>query len=393
MMRWIAFALAVVTLFIAIWIFLPGPTYFLLAFAVGAPEVSAWLIVGSAVAIVLGAIAHETAVGRASIGVAAIALALSLTPWLRLRSTIRRFDDAMQPLMRTPARPQRVARVSVADLFTGISTGVASGSSIVMFDAGAKSAPLRMQIYRPNDERLHPIVVQIYGGAWRGGEPTDFANFATWLTNAGYVVFAIDYRHAPAFRWRDQVADVDSALAWIRANAAQHGGDISRVVLLGRSAGAHLAMLSAYTEPPIPIRGIVSLYGPTDLLDSYRHPPAPDPLHIRGVEEAFIGGTPDEKPGDYAAASPITHVMRGMPPTLLIQGARDHIVEARYGRAMRDRLIAANVPVAYLEIPWAEHAFDEVFNGPSSQLALYYIERFLAFVTSDSGSLESRPPH
>jgi acetyl esterase/lipase len=62
-------------------------------------------------------------------------------------------------------------------------------------------------------------------------------------------------------------------------------------------------------------------------------------------------------------------------------GRRDNIVEARYGRRLRDALMASGNQVAYLEIPWAEHAFDELFNGPSAQLALYYTERFLAAVT------------
>ena len=68
-------------------------------------------------------------------------------------------------------------------------------------------------------------------------------------------------------------------------------------------------------------------------------------------------------------------------PTLLVYGGRDHIVEPKYGAIVVDALRARGTPVAYLEIPWADHAFDEVFNGPSSQIALYYTERFIAKVT------------
>jgi acetyl esterase/lipase len=153
-------------------------------------------------------------------------------------------------------------------------------------------------------------------------------------------------------------------------------------VLMGRSAGAHLALLAAYTPGPIAVRAVVSYYGPTDLVDAYRNPPHPDPLHIRSVEETFIGAPPDRTPEQYAAASPVSHIRPGLPPTLLIYGARDHIVESRYGAQLGERLAAAGVPVAYLEIPWAEHAFDAVFSGVSSQIALYYTERFLARVTA-----------
>ena len=97
------------------------------------------------------------------------------------------------------------------------------------------------------------------------------------------------------------------------------------------------------------------------------------------LEEALIGGTPSEFPDRYRDASPITHVKPGLPPTLMLFGSRDHIVEPRYGVRLHDSLVAAGNTAVYLEIPWAEHAFDEVFNGPSAQLAIYHTERFLAW--------------
>lgn len=384
MTRWLPFALATATLVVALWIFVPGPIYSLLVFAVGAPEISAWLIVASLVSIVLASPSAQTSwLARIAVAAGVLALLLSATPWMRLRTVMDDFDAATRDVSLEPPDPQRTSHVSVADLFRGIRVPPAPVSTVMMrYDAGSSNnAPLTTQIYLPAQKGSRPVVIQIYGGAWRGGAPTDFANCAAWLAAAGYVVFAIDYRHAPSFTWRDQLADVDSALVWVRDNAAHYGGDPSRIVLLGRSAGAHLAMLSAFSNPPIVVRGLVSLYGPSDLVDSYRHPPRPDPLHVRRVEEAFIGGSLERKRDEYEAASPISHVNRRLPPTLIIQGARDHIVEARYSRALHDRLAANGTPTAYLEIPWAEHAFDEVFNGPSSQLSLYYVERFLAWAT------------
>src|SRR6185503_7060411 len=147
--------------------------------------------------------------------------------------------------------------------------------------------------------------------------------------------------------------------------------------------GAHLATMAAYRKPALRIRGVVSYYGPANLVDAYEHPPSPDPLHIRTVEEMFIGGTLKELPRDFAAASPVTYITRPLPPTLLVYGRRDHIVEARYAAELREQLARSGTPVAYLEIPWAEHAFDKVFNGLSSQLALYYVERFLAWAVRE----------
>ena len=100
---------------------------------------------------------------------------------------------------------------------------------------------------------------------------------------------------------------------------------------------------------------------------------------MRAIEEVFLGGRADQQPDRDRAASPITLVWRALPPSLLIHGARDHIVQSRFGALLDARLRAAGATSVFLEIPWAEHAFDAVPNGPSGQLALYYTERFLAW--------------
>jgi acetyl esterase/lipase len=124
---------------------------------------------------------------------------------------------------------------------------------------------------------------------------------------------------------------------------------------------------------------VVSYYGPVALEEGYRQPPVPDPLGVRSVEEAFLGGTPAEVPARYRDASPITYASRRLPPSLLIYGGRDHVVLSRFGALLDNRLRAAGSTSVFLEIPWAEHAFDAIRNGPSGQLSLYYTERFLAW--------------
>src|SRR6185369_7258927 len=133
---------------------------------------------------------------------------------------------------------------------------------------------------------------------------------------------------------------------------------------------------------PIHVRGVVSYYGPVDLTEAFKHPPRPDPLRIRSVEEALLGAPLEQMPERYADASTITHIRAGttpLPPTLLIYGGRDHIVEAKYGQTVVTELNTRGTSVAYLEIPWADHAFAEVFNGSSWQLALYHTARFIAW--------------
>ena len=224
--------------------------------------------------------------------------------------------------------------------------------------------------------------MQIYGGSWQTGSPASQEWFARYFAARGYVVVAIDYRHAPEWKWPEQIVDVRSALYWVSETSPAFGGDPSRIVLVGRSAGAQLAMRLAYQEGPSSIRGVVNYYGPVDLADGWRHPPQPDPANVRGILETLIGGTPDQKPEHYRHASPITYVSKAAAPTLSLYGASDHIVEARYGRMLDAALKKAGATSVLLELPWSEHAFDAVPNGMGRRISLYYTERFIAWAVN-----------
>lgn len=386
--RWAALVGGVVVLFLAMWIVVPAPTRALLPLGVGAPEVSAWLALAALVAGALAAIdARRSRVARVALACASAALLLAAAPLLRFPGTARRFDAAMQaalgpdPLRAVPAEVRagmRPAPLVAGDLFRGIGGSEARTDRGIVF-ARPAGVPLTVDVYRPLKAGRYPVVVQIYGGAWQRGAPGDNSGFASYLAARGYVVFAIDYRHAPRWRWPAQRDDVRAALAWVRAHAAEYDADASRIAVLGRSAGAHLAMVAAYEPAAPPIRAVVSLYGPIDLAEGYRDPPRPDPLDVRGVLEAFIGGTPAQLPAAYREASPISYATRRLPPTLLVYGGRDHIVEPRFGAMLHQRLRATGTVSALLEIPWSEHAFDAIPNGPGAQLAHFHVERFLAW--------------
>ncbi|MBI3264608.1 MAG: alpha/beta hydrolase [Acidobacteria bacterium] len=381
-------AAALVLVFLTSWIVLPAPNRPLLALGVGAPELSAWLVFGGLVVCVLtlGAAGRDT-LARATLVLAAVATVLASVPLVRLPFVVRRFDGTMRTalgedfLHGVPSDRRvrmRRAPIAVLDLFLGIDVGEARVTRDVPF-AAPDGVRLTLDIYRPVTAGRHPSVVQIYGGAWQRGAPGDDARFATYLAARGFVVFAIDYRHAPQWQWPAQIEDVRTSLGWIREHGGEYGADASRLALLGRSAGAQLAMVAAYEPGALLISAVVGWYGPVDLADGYRNPPRPDPLDVRSIEEAFLGGTPDLVPDRYREASPITYVSRRLPPSLLIYGSRDHVVLPRFGAMLDDRLRAAGATSVLLEIPWAEHAFDAIPNGPSGQLSLYYTEQFLAW--------------
>jgi acetyl esterase/lipase len=200
------------------------------------------------------------------------------------------------------------------------------------------------------------------------------------LARLGYTAIAIDYRHAPRYRFPVQIDDVRDALVAIARNAVSWNVDPARVAIFGRSAGAQLALLAAYAPEPLRIRAAVAYYAPTDLVAGYRFPPRPDPADVKRILRAYIGGTPDDRPAVYLAASPIRHVAPGLPPTLLIGGGRDELVRLSFAHALRDALRSRGVRVAALDLPWSNHAFDEIDNGTGGQIARYYTDRFLAAV-------------
>jgi acetyl esterase/lipase len=379
-----ALALALTTVFIVV----PAPHRRLAPLGVGAPEVSPWLAVASLV-VLLGALAfaRHGGVARLAAMLAGASLLLALTPLARAPFATRRFDAAMtaalgaDPLRRAPrdvVASLRPASFVLADFVRGFRPDPAVRAERRTM-AAPEAVTLGLVIYRRPAATAKPGIVQIYGGAWQRGAPEDDEDVARMLASLGYVVFAIDYRHAPASRWPAAFEDVRAGLQWVRTHGGEHGADVTRLALFGRSAGAHLALLTALADHPPGVRAVVSFYGPTDLADGWRHPPSPDPLDARSILETFIGGTPDERPDAYRDASPIAWTNGPAPPTLFIHGARDHIVESRFSAMLDERLRAQGQTSLYLEIPWAEHAFDAIPHGVSGQIALYYTERFLAW--------------
>jgi acetyl esterase/lipase len=316
-------SVALVLAFLTSWTVVPAPNRPLLALGVGAPELSPWLALGGLVVLVLAVGARDRDIlARATLVLAAVATVLASVPLMQLPFAVRRFDATMRAALgddflrgvssdrRARLRP---APIIFRDLFLGIDAGQARVSRNIPF-AAPQGVRLTLDIYRPVSAGQYPSIVQVYGGAWQRGAPGDDAKFATYLAARGFIVFAIDYRHAPQWPWPAQIEDVRAALAWIREHGGEYGADVSRLALLGRSAGAQLAMVAAYELgagpiiPVMPIRAVVSYYGPIDLTDGYRNPPRPDPLDVRSIEAAFLEGTPTQIPDRYREASPITYV-------------------------------------------------------------------------------------
>ena len=240
---------------------------------------------------------------------------------------------------------------------------------------------LKLDLYRrAGASEPQPLVIMIHGGSWNGGSKSQLPAINRRLAAKGYTVASINYRHAPKWRFPAPVDDVFAAIEFLRANAAQFGLDATRVVLIGRSAGGQLALAAAYSGRDAAIRGVVSFYAPTDLVLGYAKPSRRSVLDSQKALEGFLGGGPAENPDGYAAASPLRHVNAATPPTLLIHGELDPIVWPMHSELLAARLNEAGRRHLFLSLPWATHGCDANIDGPTGQLSLYAIERFLAAV-------------
>jgi acetyl esterase/lipase len=223
-------------------------------------------------------------------------------------------------------------------------------SGIVFTEAGG--VKLKLDLYVPTGApRPMPVVIASHGGAWLGGSRIEMTSVGQYLATRGYAVVASDYRYAPAAQYPTQIDDTRAALRWVRDHADDEGLDLTRVVMMGNSAGAQLVALTALTpvagDPPI--RAVIDCYGPMDFTV-----PATDERSLLTVQ-LYLGATREEKPALYRDASPITHVSATSPPFFITHGTADSTVPFSQSERMVAALQHAGVRVTFLPFEKADH--------------------------------------
>jgi acetyl esterase/lipase len=200
-------------------------------------------------------------------------------------------------------------------------------------------------------------------------------------------VFDIEYRLPPPARHLDAIGDVKCAIGWVAENAARYAVDPARISLMGYSAGAHLALLAAYSMgnpllPPscsgkdVTIRSVINLYGPSDVKKHHGDSGSKD--YVQRMMHAYIGGSPDELGNRYELISPIRHVTASSPPTLTLHGAADRVVPIEQAERLDQALARAGVQRETYFIPWADHGFDFIWGSFATQASRALVSAFLA---------------
>lgn len=238
---------------------------------------------------------------------------------------------------------------------------------------------MSLDLYPNQNDKIipRPCVIVIHGGSWSGGDSRQLPELNSYLAIRGYNVASINYRMAPKWQNPAPVEDVANAIKYLKAHAAELHIDTNKFILLGRSAGAQIALLAAYTLHDACIKGAIDLYGPADMVWGYSVPANPLVLDSKKVMENYLGGTYAQVPQKYAASSPVEFVNRQSPPTLIIHGANDVLVAYEHSRRLNEKLQQNGVKHYWLQLPWATHGFDFNLNGPGGQLSTFAIEKFL----------------
>lgn len=175
-----------------------------------------------------------------------------------------------------------------------------------------------LDVYTPKDTVTAPVVVFFYGGSWQMGRKELYGFVGNALAARGIVAVLPDYRVYPEVNYPEFLRDGAEATRWTRENIARYGGDPSRVVLMGHSAGAYIAAMLALDpqwlaalglDPSRDITALVGLAGPYDFL------PLTGPTYIK------IFGGPDRR-----ETQPIAYASASAPPALLATGDADTIV-------------------------------------------------------------------
>lgn len=350
-----------------------APTYHLWMAAIVVDEFP-WVFVSGILALLVwGVWVDKYQWAGTVIGLAA--LMLFVTPIIQAYGAGSSLRENLQSAFGSVS-PQDLSPFRWTKMFSGINAPAVPYRTFTYVRYG--DTALTLDFYQGRGPGIkRPCVVVIHGGSWSGGDAQQLPELNSVLALDGYNVATINYRLAPRYQNPAPVEDVAAALAYLRAHADSLNIDTDAFVLLGRSAGAQIALLAAYTLPQEGIKGVISYYGPADMVWGYSLPTSPLIMDSRKVMEDYLGGPYDKVPGNYAASSPIEFVRPGLVPTLLIHGRNDVLVAYEHSTRLAKKLAENGVPHFLLSLPWATHGCDYTLNGPSGQLATYSVETFL----------------
>ena len=216
---------------------------------------------------------------------------------------------------------------------------------------------LTLDAHVPDGDGSFPAAILVHGGGWVAGDKRQYITYIFQpLSDAGYAWFSINYRLAPQFKFPADADDVESAIRFVRANAAKYKVDPNRIALIGESAGGHLvSYVGARNRADSRVAAVVSMYGVHDFVAAaVQWKPLPhELLDLFGITAVNAETVPV-----LIKASPVVYVTKDMPPFLLMQGSKDEDVPFEQSVEMCDKMKKAGAHCDLITIQGAPHGMD-----------------------------------
>lgn len=249
-----------------------------------------------------------------------------------------------------------------------------AGARVLRDVAYGSDAKQRYDVYLPSSTQRAPIVVMVHGGGWRRGSkdhPGLIPNKAAYWLPRGTVLVSIGYRLLPEARPLQQAQDVARAVAAIQRAAPEWGGDPSRMVLMGHSAGAHLVALLAAKPEMLDAAGAAHPLGAVSLDSAAMD--VPEMMAIPRIPKLYHDAFGTDR-DDWVAASPYHQLSRGSLPLLAVCSTfrPDACPQAR---ALREKAQSLGVRIEVLPEPLTHMEINRELGAPSE-----YTRRVAAFV-------------
>jgi acetyl esterase/lipase len=251
-----------------------------------------------------------------------------------------------------------------------VTTPGTSAAKEITNESYGTNAEQVMDVYLPADRTTTDTksILLVHGGSWNSGDKSDFNEYIKTIKEKrpGYALFNLNYRLAidSSTVFPTQENDIRKAVEFISQKRQDYSVS-DDFVILGISAGGHLALLQAYKyEAPVKAKAVISFFGPTDLQKLYDS--ASNSL-VRAALTNVVGATPAENPGIYSESSPINFVTSHSPPTLLLQGGQDQLVPRYQAELLQARLVTFGVQNQYVFYPheghgWTGDSLDDSFE-------------------------------
>ena len=231
--------------------------------------------------------------------------------------------------------------------------------------------PLAMDAFVPEGKGPFPAVIWVHGGGFTAGDkaPPPLSVLEP-IAQMGYAWFSVNYRLSPEYVFPAATDDVESAIAYIKAHAAEYKVDGRKLVLMGASAGGHLvSFVGARHAKENEVTGVVSFFGEHDLVDRV-HPSGPCMIDGKVVEQSgpmcispglrkFLGISGSEPRAEkvVTSASPAKHIYKGMPAYLLIHGTKDFNVPFEQSERMCEAMQRAGQRCELVPVEGGGHGF------------------------------------